>query len=42
MLPEDDTSPTVSVEAIPLTAMIDVKEKRKIVTADISGAFLQT
>ena len=37
----DAASPTVSVEALLLTCAIDATEKRKVITADISGAFLQ-
>ena len=39
---EDSTSPTVSLESIFLTAVIDAKEERDILTADIPNAFIQT
>jgi len=38
--PEDTMSPTVSTEALMTTFMIDAKERRKVVTADVPGAFL--
>ena len=38
---EDAASPTVSLEALMITAAIDATEKRDVATADISGAFLQ-
>ena len=40
VLPEDATSPTVSVEALLLTYVIYDMEERKVTTADISRAFL--
>ena len=39
---EDSASPTVSLESIFLTAVIDAKEERDILTADIPNAFIQT
>ena len=39
---EDLASPTVSLESIFLTAVIDAKEGRDILTADIPNAFIQT
>ena len=38
---EDAASPTVSLEALMITAAIDATEHRDVATADISGAFLQ-
>ena len=38
---EDATSPTVSTEAVLLTAVIDAKERREVITVDIPGAFMQ-
>ena len=37
----DAASPTVSIEALLLSCAIDATEKRNVITADISGAFLQ-
>jgi Reverse transcriptase (RNA-dependent DNA polymerase) len=39
---EDSSSPTVSLESIFLTAALDAKEHRDILTADIPNAFIQT
>ena len=39
---EDAASPTTSLESIILTSMIEAKEGRDIVTADIPNAFIQT
>ena len=39
---EDTSSPTVSIQALILSCMIDAKEERDTATADIPGAFLQT
>ena len=39
---EDTSSPTATQEGIFLTAVIDAKEERDIVTADIPNAFVQT
>jgi hypothetical protein len=39
---EETTSPTASLESIFLTAMVDAKEGRDIMTADIPNAFIQT
>ena len=38
---EDASSPTVSTEALLLTAVIDAAERRSIATCDITGAFLK-
>jgi hypothetical protein len=38
----ESTSPTVSIEALMLTMMIEAKELRDVATCDISGAFLHT
>lgn len=38
---EDASSPTVSIEALLLTCVIDAKEGRDVATADIPGAFMQ-
>ena len=38
---EETASPTVSQEAIFLTAVIDAKENRDVMTADIPNAFIQ-
>ena len=38
---EDAASPTASLESIMLTAIIDAKEKRDVMTADIPNAFIQ-
>ena len=37
---EDAASPTVSVEAVLMSCVIDAKEKRHVATTDIPGAFL--
>jgi hypothetical protein len=39
---EDAASPTVATESIMLTATIDAKEQRDIMTADVPNAFIQT
>ena len=39
---EDTSSPTASLEAIFLTATIDAKEERDVMTMDIPNAFIQT
>ena len=39
---EDSASPTVSLESIFLTSIIDAKEKRDVMSADIPNAFIQT
>ena len=39
---EDETSPTVSTEALLITAAIDAAEERFVATCDITGAFLKT
>ena len=38
---EDAASPTVFMESISLTTVIDAKENRDIMTADIPNAFIQ-
>ena len=38
---EETSSPTISLEALFLTCLIDAKEGRKVVTLDIPGAFMQ-
>jgi hypothetical protein len=38
---EDTSAPTVSVESLFLSCVIDAKEQRKVVTCDIPGAFMQ-
>ena len=39
---EDSASPTVSLESIFLLAVIDAKERRDVMSADIPNAFIQT
>jgi hypothetical protein len=39
---EEAASPTASLEGIMLTAIIDAKEKRDVMSADIPNAFIQT
>ena len=39
---EDTSSPTVRLESILLSSMIDAHERRTVVTCDIPGAFMQT
>lgn len=39
---EDAKSPTVAMESVFLTTVIDAKEQRDIMTADIPNAFIQT
>jgi hypothetical protein len=38
---EDASSPTVSIESLMLSCVIDAKEKRDVATVDIPGAFMQ-
>ena len=38
---EDSTSPTISTEAVFLTAVVDAWEGRKVVVLDVPGAFMQ-
>jgi hypothetical protein len=38
---EETSSPTVAIESLMLSCIIDAKEKRHVVTADIPGAFMQ-
>ena len=40
MAKEDAAAPTVALESVFVTATIDAKEKREVVTIDIPGAFL--
>ena len=42
MSKEETSSPTVTVEGIFLTAIIDAKEGRDVMSADIPNAFIQT
>ena len=42
MTREDTSSPTVSTEAVMLTAVIEAEEQRDIATCDIPNAFIQT
>ena len=39
---EDNSSPTVSTQALMPSCMIDARDNRDVATADIPGAFLQT
>jgi hypothetical protein len=39
---EDSTSPTAALESIMLTAIVDAKEGRDVMTCDIPDAFIQT
>ena len=39
---EDSSSPTVSIDALFMTSMIDAYEHRRVATADIPNAFIQT
>jgi hypothetical protein len=39
---DDASSPTVSLEALMLSCVIDAREGRDVATADIPGAFMQT
>ena len=38
---EDSTSPTISTEAVFLTAIVDAWENRKVAVLDVPGAFIQ-
>jgi hypothetical protein len=38
---EDTSAPTVSVESLFLSCVIDAKEQHKVITCDIPGAFMQ-
>ena len=38
---EDASSPTVSIESVFLTSVIDAKEERDVATVDVPGAFMQ-
>ena len=39
---EETSSPTISIEALFLTCLIDALENRCVITCDIPGAFMQT
>jgi hypothetical protein len=39
---EEAVVPTVALESVVVTAIIDSKEKQKVVTVDIPGAFLHS
>ena len=39
---EEATSPTVSLESILITGVIDAHEERDVMTADVPNAFIQT
>ena len=39
---EETSSPTVALESVFLTSLIDAKERRKVVTVDVPGAFMQS
>ena len=38
---EETTSPTISIESLFLTCIVDAMEKRHVITCDIPGAFMQ-
>jgi hypothetical protein len=38
---EESSSPTVAIESVLLTCVIDAEERRDVATVDISGAFMQ-
>jgi Reverse transcriptase (RNA-dependent DNA polymerase) len=38
---EDASSPTVAIDSLMLTCVIDAKENHDVATADIPGAFMQ-
>ena len=38
---EDASSPTVAIESVMLSSVIDAKENRDVATVDIPGAFMQ-
>jgi hypothetical protein len=38
---EETSSPTVAIESLMLSSIIDAKERRTVATADIPGAFMQ-
>jgi len=42
LLKEEVSSPTVSFDSLMMSSTIDSYEKRKIITVDISGAYLQS
>ena len=39
---EDSTSPTIAIEALVLSSIINAHERRDVVTCDIPGAFMQS
>jgi len=39
---EEASSPTVAVESVILSAIIDAKEQREVAVVDIPNAFIQT
>ena len=39
---EDSTSPTIAIEALMLSSIIDAPERRDVATCDIPGAFMQS
>jgi hypothetical protein len=39
---QETSSPTVTTEALFITSTIDAKERRKVVTVDIPGAFMHS
>ena len=42
MTKEETSSPTVSIEALMLTCVIDAKEQRNVAVVDLLGAFMQS
>ena len=38
---DETSSPTVTIESLFLTSMVDARERRKVITVDIPGAFMQ-
>ena len=38
---EETSSPTISIESLFLTCIVDALEKRHVITCDIPGAFMQ-
>ena len=40
MMKEESASPTMTIKAIFITSVIDVKENRKVSVVDLPGAFL--
>jgi hypothetical protein len=39
---EETSAPTVAIESVFLTSVVDAKEGRRVITLDIPGAFMQT